>query len=428
MKFNYKKSIKGLAFTEDAFYENGKKRGKLIFDNNCKLISLANKYLKYCSNTQTGSYSTLNMIARDICYLYDFLIVREKEIADIDIDLLVEYAEFLTLARVRPFGKEDVFFRKHRYSIERACLTRIPLKEKINRELKIDYFKDRTGLSPKSIYRIFERAILYLRYLNIENEYLSEKVISYFNKKNSVRMLLKSQGVEIHKHEIAPVEDGMIFSVQEVENINKSASAPYERFLYFILEKTGIRIGEALGLKIFSHDAKNLRDTRGDVYYKQGCWVIEIVWRSENDYFCRTKSHKNRGIQLKQSETPMFELLLERYLKWREEKLKGKYNEWLFISNHGNQLTQNTAYIQFKRTLSKAHLARRTNLTLHTYRHTFATKELLTGTPIEIVSQILGHEDSLTTEKIYTHYTSKELLEVREKIERKSKEDFNDKM
>lgn len=421
---NYNKKIRGLCFVEDVYDDKNVKRSNIIFDNNCELILPANKYLKHFRETQSGSYCTINRIARDLCCLYDFLLISGKSILNIDFELLREFVAYLKIIKVRRFNKFDKEFIKNKFSIERTLWNSV---QKINnnrvKNNKVIQLREVCGLDAKSIFRIFNRTIIYLKKLHDNNEYFNEKIICYFQNEREMRDFLKAQGIEIRKHEIIPVTQEKILLEDEICEINKKCSTNYERFLYFMLEKTGIRIGEALGIQIIKYDKKDLRGIEGDLKFKDGRWTINICWRPENPFYCRTKSHRARSITLKESETQVFELLLERYLRWRTKKCS---SEWLFISNRGNHLTENVAYSKFKTTLKKAGLENRSKvLTLHSYRHTFASRELYKGVPLVVISKILGHKNSKTTEEIYIHFTNKDITKMRENIDRKLEEDLN---
>lgn len=75
MKINYSKKIKGLCYVEDVLNEKGIKIAKVIFDNSCKLIDDANAFLRELRITRTSSYNSINRIAYDLCYFYDFLVL-----------------------------------------------------------------------------------------------------------------------------------------------------------------------------------------------------------------------------------------------------------------------------------------------------------------------------------------------------------------
>lgn len=414
-----KKIIRGLCFTDDVFDDNGCKRSVLIFDNNCNPIDLANKYIKYCRQTQTGSYCTISIIARDLSRVYDFLLISDSNIFQIKLDILKEFVGYLKKNKVKYAKELDTEFVKVKYSIERTLRNRLSIIEKkSSRSGNVTHLNINCGIDEQSIYRTFNRLIRYIKYLNENYDFDFNYIVEYFDNKYAVRNFLRAQGIEIHNHEIKPVDEEMILLDDEIQAINEHSTTPYERLLYFLLERTGMRIGEALGLKMVNYDKNDIRKYDGDINFQAGRWVVNIIWRPENPFFCRTKSHRARAIELKKNETRIFELLFERYLKWRGKNVNGKSKEWLFISIRGNHLTQNVAYSQLKRTCTKAFLEHRKNeITLHSFRHTFASKELLRGVPLEVISKILGHKNSKTTEEIYIHFTKNSTRKIREDLD-----------
>lgn len=120
-----------------------------------------------------------------------------------------------------------------------------------------------------------------------------------------------------------------------------------------MLENIGIRIGEALGLKDAESDIFNIGNIKGDIEYKNDCWEVKVICREDNPVDSLSKGHANRKIKIKEEYKYEFELLLNRYMEFRYRTLKSKKMEWLFVSNRGSKLTQNTVYRRFKRTLEK---------------------------------------------------------------------------
>lgn len=96
------------------------------------------------------------------------------------------------------------------------------------------------------------------------------------------------------------------------------------------------------------------------------------------------------------------EIVLEYIDCQRDELLKGKKSDILFVNNRGKALT--TRSIQ----LILDEIAMKTNLHMkvhpHMIRHSFATHLLDNGADLRIVQELLGHEN-LSTTQIYTHVT-----------------------
>ena len=84
----------------------------------------------------------------------------------------------------------------------------------------------------------------------------------------------------------------------------------------------------------------------------------------------------------------------------------GKEHDFLFISHHGDQITQNGIQFVLTQLIKKSSLSH--NITPHMLRHTFATHLLNNGADIRTVQELLGHK-SLSSTQIYTHVTTEHL-------------------
>ncbi len=156
--------------------------------------------------------------------------------------------------------------------------------------------------------------------------------------------------------------------------------ADRNRLLIKLILFTGIRVGEALQLKL-----KDLIPD-GEVY------LIRIVG----------KGNKARVVMIKQSHIKPY---LQRWLLQRncEEDL-------LFCNKKGTPLTQ--AYVSriVEKILMHAGIRKEKN-GAHMLRHTFATMLYLKKKDLVLVQEALGHA-SLDTSRIYTHFDKERLKEA----------------
>lgn len=152
------------------------------------------------------------------------------------------------------------------------------------------------------------------------------------------------------------------------------------RLLIKLILYTGIRVGEALGLKTKDLIPQN------DVY------LIKIVG----------KGNKHRIVMIKSEH-------IERHLtSWRA--LHACSDELLFCNKKGTALTQ--AYVS--RIVEKILLAagiRKEKNGAHMLRHTFATLLYRRKKDLVLVQEALGHA-SLNTSRIYTHFDEDRLREA----------------
>ncbi len=139
-----------------------------------------------------------------------------------------------------------------------------------------------------------------------------------------------------------------------------------DRALILLLLRTGIRIGEALGLRLNDLDVQDRK-----VHLFQG-----------------EKNSMGRVVYL--SEDALFALK-----RWLQER--GKDKEFLFYGHH-RHLCYSTGRSLFVKYLKKAGLDQK-GYTIHRLRHTCASELLNAGMRLECVQQLLGHQDIEVTRR-----------------------------
>ncbi len=156
---------------------------------------------------------------------------------------------------------------------------------------------------------------------------------------------------------------------------------PEYYMLFVVLLGTGMRLGEALALTWSDIDlqAKTARITKS--YRRQ---------------LSTTQTKKAREVALGNEIYSMLCRLKAAIMK----EGRGKVNPLLFHTPDGGHLHQNSVRNVLRQVLKKVSLPQ---FQVHDLRHTFATLALRAGTPVQMVSQQLGHSSIAITMDVYGH-------------------------
>lgn len=114
-------------------------------------------------------------------------------------------------------------------------------------------------------------------------------------------------------------------------------------------------------------------------------------------------------------EVPLNERALALVANWIAERPKhvAPGENALFVSSRGTRISIRAVERRIKRLREVARLAKKA--TPHTFRHTFATLELLAGTDLATLAELLGHSDINTT-ALYLHFLDTRRREAVRKI------------
>ncbi len=184
----------------------------------------------------------------------------------------------------------------------------------------------------------------------------------------------------------APKKLPRVLSAAETQAILDACEHLRDRFLFALLYDSGMRIGEALGLR---HEDIAAAERQ-----------VTVVPRA-NANRARCKSGQQRAV-------PVSAALVRLY----GDYLHAEYGDLdcdyvfvnLFAGPRGQAMSYPAVYDLVRR------LRRRTGIDFdaHWFRHSAATRMLRDRVPIEVVSSLLGHSSVVTTQQVYGHLTAED--------------------
>ena len=148
-----------------------------------------------------------------------------------------------------------------------------------------------------------------------------------------------------------------------------------------------------------------------ELMYGCGLRVSELVNLETTDIDMTNCIIRILGKGSKEREIPLGEYsihYLKEYLNIREQLLKNKPCNKLFLNNHGQGMTRQGFFKNLKQLLLEKGL--NPNVSPHTLRHSFATHLINRGADLRSIQEMLGHSDISTT-KIYTKISDEKVLE-----------------
>ena len=190
----------------------------------------------------------------------------------------------------------------------------------------------------------------------------------------------------------APKKLPRVLTPVEVQAVLDSCDRLRDRFLLAVLYDTGMRIGEALGLR------------HSDI---AGAEREITVRRRDNDNGARAKSATTRTV-------PVSPELIRLYADYLHGEYGDLDSDYVFVNlwghPHGRPWTYAAVYDLIRR------LRRRTSIDFdpHWLRHTAATRMLRDGIGLEVVAKLLGHTNVTTTSAIYGHLSVEDARKVME--------------
>lgn len=198
---------------------------------------------------------------------------------------------------------------------------------------------------------------------------------------NPIAGITRRLNLEKDKKEVIP------FRLEEAIDFLNTAEASSKDFypLFILAFRTGLRMGELIGLKW------------SDVDFRSRFLVVKRSFK--NGEYTRPKNGKSRRVDLSDQCLSELKKLRKKRNKEALSTGKGKTVETIF-HREGVPVAQNTLRGIFKRILKKAGIR---DMRFHDIRHTYASMLLSNGQSPQYVKEQMGHHSIQVTVDIYGH-------------------------
>ena len=173
-------------------------------------------------------------------------------------------------------------------------------------------------------------------------------------------------------------------TVAEVTTILAACTRLRDRFLFALLAETGMRIGQALGLRHADFVSRHRE--------------VTIVPRADNVNGARAKTRTTTTL-------PVSAPLVRLYSSYMHTEFGDIDSDYVFVNLWADPVGRPLRYQAVAKLVGRLRETTGISFTPHLLRHTRATELIRAGVPIEIVSRMLTHRSVTTTSDTYLHLT-----------------------
>ena len=216
--------------------------------------------------------------------------------------------------------------------------------------------------------------------------------------KNPISREIKCPGEQKTERRVLTVDE-------QKEFIEACKDSPYKEE-YCIILQTGLRIGELLAL------------TWTDVDFRKNVIKINKSLRYQGKkerQFVLSETKTKKGMREIPLTAGAAEILMERKKRRRKRKVTSmEYADNIFLNNKGRPTYPSYYNKEIKKIASEIDME---EFSLHTLRHTFATRCIEAGMRPKTLQEILGHSNISITMDLYVHVTDDERAAEMKKLE-----------
>lgn len=274
------------------------------------------------------------------------------------------------------------------------------------------YIKEPLGKMPVSSIRGEHIQKLYNKLLDDDMALSSLKIISAVMN-GCFQRALKNGLIERNPVKLAELPrkkqktERRVLTLQEQELFSKYSQESYLCNLFALMLRTGMRSGEARGLKFSDIDSRaNVIHIRRTLKYETGKGFFEDTPKT---------STSMRDIPL----TPEITAIIDLQRKGnREYSNVVNIDEYVFHLPEGTPISRERVQAEIDRIIKKVnetgfHMER---FTSHCFRHTFATRAIEAGMQPQTLKTILGHSSLSMTMDLYSHVLPNTKAEEMQKV------------
>lgn len=320
-------------------------------DDNYQVVEPIQRYLTYLSTSK--SPNTIEAYAYDLKSWWNFLAQKHLDWRNINLNDIEDFAYWLRVGDISIVSIQPLEAKRSEKSINRSI----------------------TGVMGFYDYHIANQTVDFKQFDRFH--------LSYgLNNRGLLTGIAKSKPV---RQKLVKLKEPKKFpgclTDEQVEILVNVCHRQRDKFIILMLNGTGMRIGELLGLQ---------HDDIGD----------------GNDYFIRVKKRNNpNGARAKGQERviPVIPEILKMYNNYLIYEYPEMESPYVFVNiwegERGQPMKAGVINTMFYR------LGKKTGIKVypHLFRHTYATRLLKTGYSPERVKHLLGHTTIQTTLDIYSH-------------------------
>lgn len=171
-------------------------------------------------------------------------------------------------------------------------------------------------------------------------------------------------------------------AAEQVVAILAACEHQRDRFLFALLAETGMRVGQALGLRHADFVSRRRE--------------LHIVPRADNANGARAKVATTSVI-------PVSAPLVRLYSDYMHTEYGECDSDYVFVNLWGGRRAHPLRYATVHKFVGVLRARTGIEFTAHMLRHTHATDLIRRGVPIEVVARLLTHRSSTTTSQTYVH-------------------------